>query len=63
MEGLIMNEERKQYIADIVGSILAGALITTALINLIPEGMWLYLIYLVMGTAMISSKLNRILRG
>jgi hypothetical protein len=58
-----MNEERKQYIADIVGSILAGALITTALINLIPEGMWLYLIYLVMGTAMISSKLNRILRG
>jgi uncharacterized membrane protein YeaQ/YmgE (transglycosylase-associated protein family) len=58
-----MNEERKQYIADIVGSILAGALITTALTNLIPEGMWLYLIYLVMGTAMISSKLNRILRG
>jgi hypothetical protein len=58
-----MTERRKQYLLDIIGALLAGALITTALINLIPEGMWLYLIYLVMGTAMISSKLNRILRG
>ena len=58
-----MNEQRKQYIADIVGSVLAGAFITQALINLIPEGMWMYLLYLVIGTAMISSKLNRILRG
>jgi hypothetical protein len=54
-----MNDERKQYLADVFGLVLAGALVTTALINLVPEGMWLYLIYLVMGTAIITNKLNR----
>jgi hypothetical protein len=58
-----MSEERKQHLADVIGALIAGALITEALIHLIPEGLWLYLIYLVLGTAMISSKLNRILRG
>jgi uncharacterized membrane protein YeaQ/YmgE (transglycosylase-associated protein family) len=58
-----MTEQRKQYLADIVGALLAGVLLTEALTNLVPEGMWLYLIYLVMGTAIITNKLNRILRG
>jgi uncharacterized membrane protein YeaQ/YmgE (transglycosylase-associated protein family) len=58
-----MSELRKQYLADIIGALLAGALLTEALLNLIPEGMWLYLIYLVMGTVIITNKLNRIIRG
>jgi uncharacterized membrane protein YeaQ/YmgE (transglycosylase-associated protein family) len=53
-----MTERRKQYLIDIIGALLAGALITTALINLIPQGMWLYLIYLVMGTVIITNKFN-----
>ena len=58
-----MSEQNKQHLADVIGALIAGALITEALIHLIPEGLWLYLSYLVLGTAMISSKLNRILRG
>ena len=58
-----MTENQKQYLADIIGSLLAGALITVALIHLIPEGLWLYLICLVFGTVIITNKLNRILRG
>ena len=58
-----MTERRKQYLYDIIGAVLAGALLTEALLNLVPEGMWLYLIYLVMGTVIITNKLNRILRG
>jgi uncharacterized membrane protein YeaQ/YmgE (transglycosylase-associated protein family) len=58
-----MTEQRKQYLADIVGALLAGVLLTEALTRLIPEGMWLYLIYLVVGTVIITNKLNRILRG
>ena len=58
-----MTEQRKQHLADIIGALLAGALLTEALLNLVPEGMWLYLIYLVMGTVIITNKLNRILRG
>jgi len=58
-----MSEQSKQHLADVIGALIAGALIAEALIHLIPEGLWLYLIYLVLGTAMISSKLNRILRG
>ena len=58
-----MSELRKQYLADIIGALLAGALLTEALLNLVPEGMWLYLIYLVMGTVIITNKLNRIIRG
>ncbi len=58
-----MTEQRKQYLADIIGALLAGVLLTEALTNLVPAGMWLYLIYLVMGTAIITNKLNRILRG
>ena len=58
-----MSEQRKQYLADIIGALLAGALITEALIRLIPEGLWLYLIYLVFGTVIITNKLNRIIRG
>jgi uncharacterized membrane protein YeaQ/YmgE (transglycosylase-associated protein family) len=58
-----MTEQRKQYLADIVGALLAGVLLTEALTRLIPEGLWLYLIYLVMGTVIITNKLNRILRG
>lgn len=58
-----MSELRKQYLADIIGALLAGALLTEALLNLVPAGMWLYLIYLVMGTVIITNKLNRIIRG
>jgi hypothetical protein len=58
-----MTENQKQYIADIVGSIVAGILLTIALIHLIPEGMWLYLICLVFGTVIITNKINRALRG
>jgi hypothetical protein len=58
-----MTENQKQYLADIVGALLAGVLLTEALTRLIPEGMWLYLIYLVVGTVIITNKLNRILRG
>ena len=58
-----MNEQRKQHLADIIGALLAGALLTEALLNLVPEGMWLYLIYLVMGTVIITNKLNRVIRG
>jgi uncharacterized membrane protein YeaQ/YmgE (transglycosylase-associated protein family) len=58
-----MTENQKQYLADIVGALLAGVLLTEALTRLIPEGLWLYLIYLVVGTVTITNKLNRILRG
>jgi uncharacterized membrane protein YeaQ/YmgE (transglycosylase-associated protein family) len=58
-----MTEQRKQCLADIVGALLAGVLLTEALTRLIPEGLWLYLIYLVVGTVIITNKLNRILRG
>ena len=58
-----MSELRKQYLFDIIGALLAGALLTEALLNLVPAGMWLYLIYLVMGTVIITNKLNRIIRG
>jgi uncharacterized membrane protein YeaQ/YmgE (transglycosylase-associated protein family) len=58
-----MTENQKQYLADIVGALLAGVLLTEALTRLVPEGLWLYLIYLVMGTVIITNKLNRILRG
>ena len=52
-----------QLIADIIGALLAGALLTEALIHLVPEGLWLYLIYLVMGTVIITNKLNRAIKG
>ena len=58
-----MTEQRKQHLADIIGALLAGALLTEALLNLLPAGMWLYLIYLVMGTVIITNKLNRVIRG
>jgi uncharacterized membrane protein YeaQ/YmgE (transglycosylase-associated protein family) len=58
-----MTENQKQYLADIVGALLAGVLLTEALTRLIPEGLWLYLIYLVVGTVIITNKFNRILRG
>ena len=58
-----MTEQRKQYLADIIGTLLAGALLTEALIHLVPEGLWLYLIYLVMGTVIITNKLNRAIKG
>ena len=58
-----MSELRKQYLFDIIGAVLAGALLTEALLNLVPAGMWLYLIYHVMGTVIITNKLNRIIRG
>ena len=58
-----MTDNQKQYLADIIGSLLAGALITVALIHLIPEGLWLYLICLVFGTVIITNKLNRIFKG
>ena len=58
-----MSEQSKQHLADIIGALLAGALLTEALLNLIPAGMWLYLIYLVTGTVIITNKLNRIIRG
>lgn len=58
-----MTENQKQNLADIIGALLAGVLLTEALTRLIPEGLWLYLIYLVVGTIILTNKLNRILRG
>ncbi len=57
-----MSENQKQYLADIIGAVLAGVLITEALTHLLPEGLWLYLIYLVFGTVIITNKLNRIFK-
>ena len=51
-----------QKLGDVIGSILAGMLLFDALQNLIPNGMYLYLIYLIIGTVIITNKLNRIIR-
>lgn len=51
-----------QKLGDVTGSILAGMLILEALQNLVPNGMILYLIYLVLGTVIVTNKLNRIIR-
>ena len=58
-----MSENQKQYIADIIGALTAGFLLTEALTHLLPEGLWLYLIYLVLGTVIITNKINRAIRG
>jgi hypothetical protein len=58
-----MTENQKQYLADIIGSLLAGVLLTVALIHLVPEGLWLYLICLVLGTAILTNKINRAIKG
>ena len=51
-----------QKLGDVTGSILAGMMIFDALQNLIPNGMYLYLLYLVLGTVIVTNKLNRIIR-
>lgn len=51
-----------QKLGDVTGSILAGMLILESLQNLVPNGMILYLIYLVLGTVIVTNKLNRIIR-
>lgn len=51
-----------QKLGDVIGSILAGMMLFDALQNLIPNGMYLYLIYLIIGTVIITNKLNRIIR-
>lgn len=58
-----MTDRQYQALADIVGLVMAGTAITIALGKLIPEGMWLYLLYLVVGTVIITNKVNRVLRG
>jgi hypothetical protein len=58
-----MTESQKRNLGDVTGSIIAGMMILEALRNLVPEGMWLYLLYLVLGTVIITNKLNRIIRG
>jgi hypothetical protein len=58
-----MTDKQYQALADIVGLIMASTLITVALIHLVPNGMWLHLIYLGMGIVIITNKVNRVLRG
>jgi hypothetical protein len=58
-----MTESQKRNLGDVTGSIIAGMMILEALRNLVPNGMWLYLLYLVLGTVIITNKLNRIIRG
>jgi hypothetical protein len=58
-----MNDNQKRNLGDVTGSIIAGMMILEALRNLVPEGMWLYLLYLVLGTVIITNKLNRIIRN
>jgi hypothetical protein len=58
-----MTDKQYHALADIIGLIMAGTAITIALGKLIPEGMWLYLLYLVVGTVIITNKINRVLRG
>ena len=58
-----MTDKQYHALADIIGLVMAGTAITIALIHLVPEGMWLYLLYLVMGTVIITNKINRVLRG
>jgi len=58
-----MTESQKRNLGDVTGSIIAGMMILEALRNLVPEGMWLYLLYLILGTVIITNKLNRIIRN
>jgi hypothetical protein len=58
-----MNDIKLNKVLDITGTLLAGVLLSVSLGNLVPEGMWLYLFYLVLGTVIITNKLNRIIRG
>ena len=51
-----------QKLGDVIGSILAGMMLFDALQNLIPNGMYLYLLYLILGTVIVTNKLNRIIR-
>jgi uncharacterized membrane protein YeaQ/YmgE (transglycosylase-associated protein family) len=58
-----MNDIKLNKVLDITGTVLAGVLLTVSLENLVPEGMWLYLFYLVVGTVIITNKINRVIRG
>lgn len=58
-----MTESQRKNLGDVTGSIIAGMMLFDSLQNLIPNGMYLYLIYLVIGTVIITNKLNRIIRG
>lgn len=58
-----MDSIKKQNLADVIGCAIAGAMLLDSLTNLIPAGNWLYLIYLVFGTVIITNKINRIVRG
>jgi hypothetical protein len=58
-----MNENQKRSLGDVIGTLLAGMMLFEALQNLVPNGMWLYLLYLVLGTVIITNKLNRIIRN
>lgn len=58
-----MNDKQWNDLADITGALLAGFLLTVSLLQLIPEGMWLYLVGLVLGTVILTNKINRIVRG
>jgi hypothetical protein len=58
-----MSDKQWDNLADITGVLLAGFLLTVSLLHLIPEGMWLYLVGLILGTVILTNKVNRVLRG
>ena len=58
-----MSENQKRSLGDVIGTLLAGMMLMEALQNLVPNGMYLYLLYLVIGTVIVTNKLNRIIRG
>jgi len=58
-----MNEDQKQNLADTIGVLLAAVMVTISLFELVPAGMWLYLIGLVSGTVILTNKFSRIFQG
>ena len=55
-----MNEDQKQSLADTIGVLLAAVMVTVSLFELVPAGMWLYLIGLLAGTVILTIKFSRI---
>ena len=58
-----MNEDQKQNLADTIGVLLAAVMLSVSLFELIPAGLWLYLIGLVSGTVILTNKFSRIFQG
>jgi hypothetical protein len=58
-----MSENQKQNLADIIGVLLAGVMLTISLGELIPAGNWLYLLGAAAGIVIVTNKVNRIIRS